>query len=134
MRKGTTILAVALLALAGCQKLNYSNTPEIKLGEVWSASFSAPTYEQKVHVSIEPENCSVSAYLVKESDAQAIEEALSANREPDPRKILAGKTFKRTDSRQDYNFDATVPAKTPYRLFINGGARSTKVKIKVVGQ
>src|SRR4051794_2587226 len=134
MRKAMTMLAVVLLTLTGCQKLNYSNTPELKLGEVWSASFSAPTYAQEVRATIEPESCSVSAYLVKESDAEAVQSALDANKEPDPKLVLAGKTFKRNDSRQDFVLEATIPAKTPYRLFINGGKQPTKVKTKVAGK
>ena len=134
MRKAMTMLAVVLLTLTGCQKLNYSNTPEIKMGESWSASFTAPSYAQEVRATIEPESCSVSAYLVKESDAEAVGSALDMNKQPDPKLVLAGKTFKRNDSVQSFILEATIPAKTPYRLFINGGRQSTKVKIKVAGK
>jgi hypothetical protein len=85
-------------------------------------------------VTVEPEACSVSAYLVKESDAEAAERALAPGKGPPSNLVLAGKTFKPRDSRQDFILEATIPAKTPYVLLLNGGSKSTKVKVKVVGR
>jgi hypothetical protein len=133
-----TALAVALLlGVAGCQKVNYSNTPELGPTQVWEAAFDPPSYSQTIHATIEPESCSVSAYLVKKSDADSdVRAALEAGKVPDAGKCLAAKTYDRIKQSQAENFtlDATVPAKTGYVLFVVGGNKTTKVRVKVVGK
>jgi len=80
MRKRLTMLALVLLFAAGCQKLNYSETAEVKFqgNEPWSKGFTAPAYEQEVKVTVEPELCSVSAYLVTDANLEKVKDFLLA--------------------------------------------------------
>src|SRR5262245_36043177 len=99
MRKGMTVAAAVLLLATGCQKLNFSTTvKDVGPREARQLKFDAPAYAQSVRATIDPEKCSVSAYLVKASDADEVEKILDSNREPDSRLVLAGKTFKPNDS------------------------------------
>jgi len=138
MRKSLSMLAVVLLlAAAGCQKLNYSETAEVKPGQVWTKGFTAPAYDQEVKVMIEPADCSVSAYLATDANQEAARDFLERSalgKAPDAKMVLGGKTFKPSDSKQDYDFTVTVPARTGFWLLINGGKQTTKVKIRVVGK
>lgn len=140
MRKGlATVAVVVAVVTAGCQKLNYAETAEVKAqgNPPWSKGFTPPAYDQDVTVTIEPETCSVSAYLVSDANKQALEDFLigaAPGKAPDPKLVLDGKTFKPSDSKQDYTFTAKVPAKTGYWIIVNGGKQTTKVKVKVVGK
>src|SRR5689334_18530666 len=116
MRKRLTMLALVLLFAAGCQKLNYSETAEVKFqgNEPWSKGFTAPAYEQEVKVTVEPELCSVSAYLVTDANLEKVKDFLLAappGKAPDSALVLAGKTFKIKDSKQDFVLEAKVPAR-----------------------
>ena len=134
MRKCLLVLAVVVLGMTGCQKLRFEQTVEVRQMSTHRLDFDPPAYKQEVRADIQPEDVSVRAYLVKTSDADAIETALSRNKEPAASLLLGGKTFKPNDSRQDFTLEATIPAKTPYSLIFNGGKKSTKVKVKVVGR
>jgi hypothetical protein len=96
--------------------------------------FSAPAYEQKVTVTIEPKSAPVSAYLIKSSDEKAVVVALLREKQPAPSLLLGGRAAPNKGPAKAYSFDATVPAKTEYILLIKGGLKSTEVKVKVVGK
>ena len=135
LRKGLMVVLVAGLALvAGCQKLNYSETAEVKMGDVWEKGFSAPAYEQSIRVTIEPESCSVSAYVVADSKIEEFRKIADSNREPSKDLYIVGQTFKRSDSKQNILLEATIPARTAYWVYVNGGKVTTKIKVKVVGK
>ena len=135
MRKWMSGLAFVLLLATGCQKINYEKSFEVAMGLQHPAiEFSAPAYSQKVTATITPEKCAVSAYLIKASDEAALEDALNKKREPAASLLLAGKTFSRNDPKQEIVLQATIPAKTAYKLIIKGGNKTTEVKVKVVGK
>lgn len=137
MRKAVTMLAIVLLVAAGCQKLNHSETAEVKMGLLWEKGFSAPAYNQDVKVTIEPESGAVSAYLVTDDNRETFKETierLAPGKAPEAKLFLAGKSFSTTDEKQDFVLEATVPARTPYWLILSGGKKTTKVKVKVVGK
>jgi hypothetical protein len=134
MRNRLIVLAVLLLGVTGCQKLNVQGTTELPMASTKRFEIGAPAYNQTVHVTIEPADVSVSAFIVKTADADEAERAVAPGKAPPEKYVLGGKTFKSSDSRQDFNFEATVPAKTPFTLLLCGGRRTTKVKYKVVGR
>jgi hypothetical protein len=125
------VLAALLLA-GGCQKLNFEQTISLKPIVVKEYSFDAPAYQQKVTVTVAPVTTGVSAYLCKESDKDAVERALQAEKEPAASQLLGSRVSK--GGPDTYSFDATIPAKTSYTLFLKGGPKETEVKLKVVGR
>jgi hypothetical protein len=130
------LLAVALLVglfAAGCQKLSFEKTMEVPMGIVAAGlEFSPPTYKQSVTVTIEPQSASVSAYLVKTEEKDAVEKALFSDKEPPAAAVLGSRVS--TGATETYSFDATVPAKQGYTLLLKGNKKkSTEVKVKVVG-
>src|SRR4051812_4296998 len=135
LRKGLVVVLVAGLAFAaGCQKLNYSETAELKMGDVWEKGFTAPAYDQSLRVTVEPESCSVSAYVVADSRIEEFRKVADSNREPPKDLYIVGQTFKRSDSKQNILLEGTVPAKTGYWVYVSGGKVTTKIKVKVVGK
>jgi NADH:ubiquinone oxidoreductase subunit 3 (subunit A) len=86
---------------------------------------------RSVEVDIRPQGVSVSAYLVKSSDAGAVQNALAAAEEPPKDLILAGKTFAPTAARQDITLVASVPAGVSYSLIFRGGSKPTNAMINL---
>src|SRR4051812_47955872 len=130
MRKGLTGLALLLLFAAGCQKLNYSETVELGIAQTWSKGFTAPSYDQEVKVTVEPEACSVSAYLVTEANRKEVMDFLenaAPGKAPDSKLTLTAKTFKLDDAAQSFTIEAKVPARTEYWVILHGGKKTTKV-------
>jgi hypothetical protein len=136
MKKSLCVLAVVLLGAIGCQKLNVEGTAEVGMAQTKQVDFTAPAYKQDVRATIEPEKASISAYLVKTADAEAVVSFLDRNvgKEPPASQVLAGKTYQPKDSRQDITLEATIPSRTPYSLILCGGRNSQKVKYKVVAR
>src|SRR5436190_24042904 len=104
--KGLMAVLVAGLAFAtaGCQKLNYSETAEVEMGDAWSKGFSAPAYDQNLRLTVEPESCAVSAYVVADSRFEEFRkevDGMSLDKEPKKDLYIAGQTFKRNDSKQN---------------------------------
>jgi len=132
MRKCLSILAVVLVVVAGCQKLNYEKTVEVPTAGTFEIEFSEPAYAQAVEVSISPDSEPVSAYIVKKSDLETARGKCAPGKAPPADLVLDGKTFKETDSRQDFTLKATIPAKTAYAVLLSGG-KKTNVKVKVLG-
>jgi hypothetical protein len=134
----TRLLALAcfagLLSAAGCQKLNVEKTINVPMGITQEAfSVDPPRSQQKVTVTIEPQSASVSAYLVKTEEKEAVDRALFNDKEP-PASGVLGSRISTGDSPETYSFDATVPAKQGYTILLKGNKKkSTDVKIKVVG-
>lgn len=133
MRKATLAIVVLLIALtAGCQRLNYKSTFTLKPTEVETRYFDAPAYHQKVQVTIAPTATGVSAYLIKEDDEIAVRMKLQADKEPEASKLLGGRVSR--GAPETYSFEATVPSKTKYCLYLKGGSQATDVTVTVVGR
>jgi hypothetical protein len=134
MRKWIPVLALVLLS-AGCsQKLNHEQTYEVPMGLTKEIIFTAPAYSQNVTVSIKPESCAVSAYLIKAKDKDAVEAVLNKKQVPESNLVFAGRTFDRKAQKEDYELSATIPARTEFMILFNGGRQRTNVKVKVVGK
>jgi hypothetical protein len=119
-------LLTAFVLLAGCQRLNYEKTLKVSPGEYPVIDFDAPRSEQKVTVQVTSPGVPISAYLVKESDKTAANEAL--DRAKAPAALLGSK-----EKAEDIQFEATVPARTGYTLLLRSN-KATDVKIKVTGR
>jgi hypothetical protein len=128
-------LVAGILVASGCQKLNFEKTYNVGQNLVSEQIiFSAPAYDQKVTVTIEPVSGPVSAYLMKSSDHKAVDDALNHQKEPSPSLLLGSRVSPKNGPAEAYSFDATVPAKTEYVLLLKAGLKSTEVKVKVVGK
>jgi len=132
----TRLLALALfaglLSAAGCQKLNVEKTVNVPMGITQEAfSVDPPRSQQKVTVTIEPQSASVSAYVVKTEEKDAVDKALFNDKEPPASAVLGSRIS--TGEPETYSFDATVPAKQGVHHPAQGQQKkSTDVKIKVV--
>jgi hypothetical protein len=127
------LLAALLAAAAGCQKLTYEKTIHLDPGEVYEIEFSAPSYQQKVTVTIDPKTSGVSAYLLKSSDKAAVKGVLNKVKggEPPASALLASRVS--SGGPEKYTFEATAPAKTEYMLLLKS-SKSTDVTVKLVGR
>jgi hypothetical protein len=133
MRSRLAIVSlVALLSLVGCQKLNFEKTYNMQPLEVRDLIFTAPAYQQKVTVTITTTTAGVSSYLCKEDDQTRVMLSLNADKQP-PASLLLGSRVSEHGA-ESYQFEATVPAKTPYVLLLKAGKQATEVKVKVVGR
>ena len=128
------LCSLVLASLAGCQRLSWSATnPDLGPKGVATYEFSAPAYEQRVTVSVKPDDAAVSAYLVKESDKDAVAKILDAISSEPPANLVLGSRASEGEP-ETYSFDATVPAKVPYVLFLRGGKKTTSVNVTVTGK
>jgi hypothetical protein len=136
MRSRFLALAVlgSLLTTNGCQKLNVEKTVNVQMGIPQEAfTVDPPRYQQKVTVTVEPQAASVSAYLIKSEEKDAVEKALQSDKDPPDAAVLGSRISK--GDTEIYSFDATVPAKQGYTLMLKGNKKkSTDVKIKLVGK
>jgi hypothetical protein len=131
-RRLACLLVLGVCALGGCQRINFEKETDIDPGGTKAWDFTAPQYEQKVLVTINPTGGAVSAYLCKEDDRPRVEMALMANKAPPASVVLGGRESK--DKAESYSFEATIPAKTPYSLVVATSKRDAKVKVKLVGR
>jgi hypothetical protein len=126
------LLAVCLGVAGGCQKLNYEKSHKLEAHSLYDIEFSAPTYQQKVSVTIMPEASAVSAYLCKEADKDKVKNAIDTGKPPPAELLLASKVSE--GAVEPYSFEATVPRGTAYVLVLKGGKKATEVKVKLVGR
>jgi hypothetical protein len=134
MRKtGFALMLVPLMLalLSGCQRLSYSKSITLRPTFVHEINFDPPTYAQKVTVTIAPVSAGVSAYLVKDDDKMAVERELNAEKTPSAARILGSRESK--GAAETYTFEATVPPKTAYTLFLRA-SNKTDVKVTVTGR
>jgi hypothetical protein len=123
-RRAAGWLALALLLAAGCQRLDFENTYPLEGFDAQEIGFSPPQYEQKVTVTVTTSPAvPVSAYLVKTSDLDAMKK--------DPAAVQA---LGKQEKSETIKFDATVPAKTDYTIYLVGTGKKTDAKVKVVGR
>lgn len=127
-------VVVALLLLAGCQRLNEQRTVDLKFGTNHRLDFTGPSYKQKIEVTVTPKDAPVSVYLIKSEDVEKVEDAVNRKKEPPKDSVLDGKTVSEKDKAESYTLTAEVPAKTPYSLFFAGPRKSTSVDVKIVGR
>jgi hypothetical protein len=131
---GASLGLVMVVLLAGCQRLNYEKDHTVKATGPTVLEFDAPRYEQKLTVTIRPSNAACSAYIGKQDDQSAIENALNAGKEP-AASMLFGSRSSKGKTPEEYSFDATVPAKVPYVLLLRTeGFKDNLVNVKVVGR
>jgi hypothetical protein len=131
-RLSCLLVAGVLLLAGGCQKVTLDKEITLKPEEMPKFLFDAPAYQQKVTVTITPKDAGVSAYLFKDSNTDAVEKALNADKEPAADLLLASQVGKKDP--EPYTIEATVPAKTAYTLLVRAAAKTTGVKIKLVGK
>ena len=126
------LLTLMLLVSIGCQPLKYEKTFNLMPLETKDITFSAPSYAQKVMVTITPTNTGVSAYLCKSVDYPQVNKALDSEKEP-PASLLLGSRVSKSGA-ESYSFEATVPAKTEYILALKNSKKTTEVKVLLVGR
>ncbi len=115
-------LALALAALAGCQRLNYKKTFNLDIGESPEAEFGidGPAREQKITVQVTADE-PVKVYVFLEEDAQAARDAIDKFNKP--AQALAGK-----ENEKEVSLEATIPAKKGYFVYVGLGNKVRKAK------
>jgi hypothetical protein len=124
---GCGVLACALLALAGCQKVNYEKSLSLTPDEVQLIDFDGPRGEQKITVTISSAGAPVNAYLVRKEDAQTAKECV-LNGKPPP------KPFDSKEKAEEITLNATIPPQTGYTLVLSPVGKKAEVKVKVSGK
>lgn len=119
------LLAVLLLT-GGCQPLKYEKSLTVDAGDIQTLTFDPPRYEQKLKVQVSSPGSPVSVYLVRESEAQAVQQDLNFGKAP--ASPLAGK-----DKAEEITLEATIPAKTGFALVIHS-KKKAEVKVNVTGR
>src|SRR5450755_1022745 len=87
------LLALSLLALAGCQKpLSYEKSFTLTPGETQAFPVDAPKSQQQVTVAVTASGAPVNVFIVLESEHAGTMDALAnKGKNPDPAKVLASK-------------------------------------------
>jgi hypothetical protein len=135
MRVRTLFVAVTLglLALSGCQKLNYEKKHSLPATSSVPVEFDAPRYNQKLTVTVKPTAAPVSAYLCTKDNLEKVDRiATLTKKEPGSDLVLGGAKGKGPD--EEISFEATVPAKTEFVLLLVNHGKTNEVSVKVVGR
>lgn len=124
-------VALALLTLLGCQRLNYEQTYSLDEGVAYqTAKFDAPRGDQRLTVTATSTKEPVNVFIVLAEDEN--EGIRAVSRRTNPKKVLGGQ-----ENAKEISFDATIPAKKEFILFVctaKGARRITDVKISVKGR
>lgn len=119
-------VALALLLLVGCQRLNYEKTFTLD-APYWTASFDAPRGDQKVTVTATSTEEPINVFLILTEDTKEGERAAESQIKPE--KALGAR-----ENSKEISFEATVPAKKEFTVFISlakGARRKTDIKLSV---
>jgi hypothetical protein len=128
-----SVVLVGLCTAGGCQRINTEQSwKELGPGDHRILDFTAPAYNQKLKVTISTSAQPVSAWVIKESEKEKVETALTLGKPLPPAAVLGSKE---STQKEDFVLDASVPAKIPYSLVVkNAGKGKTDVKVKVTGR
>jgi hypothetical protein len=114
-------LAVLLLVLAGCQRLNFEKEATLDADPLMY-EIDGPSSEMKISVKVEAEK-PVNVWVVLEDDKESASNEVSGGNKP--AKSLAGQ-----EDTKDAEFEATIPAKKNFIVFV-GQAKKTRGSAKV---
>jgi len=124
-------VALVLLLLAGCQRLNYEKTVNLDSSTTYqTATFDGPRGDQKVTVTATSTKEPVNVFLILTDDLKEGERA-ALNRIL-PKKALGGQ-----EGAKEISFEVTVPAKKEFTVFVGEAkraGRSTEVNLSVKGR
>jgi hypothetical protein len=124
-----------LLMILGCQPIQYEKTfAKTAAFEVLKIELDPPTYNQRVSVTVTPSAGGVSAYLVKASDMEHLENILVTEKEKktDLGPLLLGSN--KTEGANAITFEGTVPAKSGWAILVKNGPTVNDITIKFVGR
>jgi hypothetical protein len=122
-------LSLALLVVAGCQRLNLEKTVEVTPTEVKIITIDGPTKEQKVNVDFTTTDAEVNVYVCLDEDKKAVEEHVVNNRTIDENKLLAKSLLKKSGT-----LEVTIPARKDFVVLVGSTGKKSKVTVKVVGK
>lgn len=127
------LVLLTLTALPGCQPIKFTEKTTLMALETKNYQFSAPRYDQRVVVRIQPTSQPVSAYIVRAADLEDVEMILNKKETPPASKVFAYKVS--TGKPEEYDFETTIPAGVEYRLLIvNSGKQRTEVQVSLAGR
>jgi hypothetical protein len=125
-RPQTILLALALLALAGCgARLEYDKNITVKPLGVERIYWDEPLVE-KATVKIKSPGVTVNAYLVLQSNLDAADRALDAGKAP--KEVLAS-----AEKTEEKTFEI-APGKKPFALLLASTGKRAEVSVKVSGK
>jgi hypothetical protein len=122
-------LALVLLTLVGCQRLNVDKKISLAPNEVQDIIIDAPKSQQQVKVVVNSSASPVDVYVVLEEAQNAVKAKLLENKRPDPSKVLASEL-----AAESATVEATIPAKNEFRILLTGAKKATDVQVKVTGR
>jgi len=114
-------VAVMLLVLAGCQKLNWEKEATLGDGKRWV--IQGAQSEQKLTVKVTSDE-PVIAFVVLKDDEEAGEVGLQTRKKPS--KALAG-----AEEDKEVEFEVTVPAKQDFVVCVGPGRKAKKLDQQV---
>jgi hypothetical protein len=118
--------ALALVCLAGCQKLNVEHALQLEAADAKAYFVDAPKRDQSVVAKVTAGDTPVDVQLVvlNEGAPETIEEVQKADA-----KILDKKA-----QTQDATLEGTVPAKHKFAVVVSNAKKSTRVIIKLTSK
>jgi hypothetical protein len=126
-------VTLVLVALSGCQRLNYEKTHSLPATSSLPLEFDAPRYSQKLTVTVKPTAGPVAAYLCAKENYEKVDRlATLTNKEPPGDLVFGGARGKGDD--EEISFEATVPAKTEFVLLLVNHGKKNEATVKVVGR
>ena len=124
---GLSVVAFALLTVAGCQRLNVEKTVDVDPAEIKGTVIDGPKSEQKIKVEFNSTASPINVHVVLgKDDSKVIEELFK----PAPKLDIRGKAEK----SQSGTVEATIPAGQDYGVYLSGAKKKTQVSLKIKSQ
>ena len=117
---------LAVIAVAGCSKLNEQRSFEIEPGGSHSLQISAPLSEQTIKVAVTSDQA-VNVWVLLDKNMPEGKDDF------DPETMKEGVIAKEKNTKQA-TLTATIPAKEKYRVYVNGVAKKASVTVKIDSQ
>ena len=125
----SAMMALSVVMVQGCQRLNEEQNVTLGVGEVKGLSIEPPRSEQKVTVTVTSSASPVDVYVVLDPNRAAVSQSLEKGMAPEASKVLASQK-----KVQEASLEATIPAKTAYAVVLAGATKDTQVKLKIQGR
>ena len=122
-------VALPLLILAGCQRLNYERDFTLDASTSQTFTIAAPRGDQKLTVTATSSKEPIIVFVVLAED-KAAGDAAAANR-IQPKKALGGQ-----ENAKEISFEATIPSGKEFIVYVRMGKNArgtTDVKLSVKG-
>jgi hypothetical protein len=118
------LLVVTLAVTVGCQRLNVKRSIHVNPGDVQDMIIDGPRSQQKINVGI-ASTAPIDVYIILSAEEQAVKSKLLAGQKPDESKVL-DKALKVDNA----TLQATIPAKSEFRILLTGAKKAADVEVE----